>query len=128
MSEIVEVDSTTFMDKVLNSEEPVILEFYSHACPHCKAFNAVYSHLSEVIGVKAMFTKLDVLFNEDNRQLAISRGIRGVPTIEVFYRGRVIGSVVGNHPFKNITKILEDCLDDKDENVAPHTLLHELRA
>ena len=77
MSRIVEVDSGTFRDKVLSCEEPVILEFYSHACPHCRAFKAIYTRLSEVLDGKAKFTEFDVLLNEDNRHLALDRGVRG---------------------------------------------------
>jgi len=126
MSRIVEVDSGTFRDKVLSCGEPVVLEFYSHACPHCRAFKAIYTRLSEVLNSKAKFTEFDVLLNEDNRHLALDHGVRGVPTIDVFYKGRVIGSVVGNHPFENVVQILKDCITKKEGNIAPHTPLREL--
>ena len=126
MSHVLEVDSGTYRDKVLNCEEPVILEFYSHACPHCKAFKAVYVHLCEVLDVKAKFTEFEVLLNEDNRRLALDCGVRGVPTIDVFYKGRIIGSIIGNHSYEYVIQILEDCIKKKEGNIAPHTPLHEL--
>ena len=73
-----------------------------------------------------MRTELDVLLNEDNRRLALERGVRGVPTIDAFYRGKLIGSVVGDHPFENVFEVLEDCVRKKEGNIASHTPLHEL--
>ena len=71
-------------------------------------------------------SEFDVLLNENNRHLALDRGVRGVPTIDIFYKGRVIGSVVGNHSFENVVQILEDCINKKEGNIAPHTPLLEL--
>ncbi len=123
---IVDVESNDFQYKVLCCIHPIILEFYSHSCPHCMAFKAVYQHLSDVMEGDAVFSRLDVLGSEANRQLAIARGVRGVPTMEMFYKGRVICSVIGNHPLAKMVEILEESLKEKDENIAPHTLLYEL--
>jgi thioredoxin 1 len=126
MSKIIDIDSSDFQEKILDCDKPVILEFYSHSCPHCRAFKDVYSHLYDVLGKKAEFARVDVLASENNRQLAIKRGVKGVPTTEVFYKGRVLCSVIGNHPFEKIVKLLEESLSEKDENIAPHTLLYDL--
>jgi thioredoxin-like negative regulator of GroEL len=126
LSEIIEVDAGDFKERVLRSHGPIILEFYSHGCPHCQVFSAVYARLNEVMGREMKFARLDVLASEDNRQFALSRGVRGVPTMELFYNGRVICSILGNHPFDKMVAILEESLRRKDENVAPHTLLNEL--
>jgi thioredoxin 1 len=126
MSRIISINSSDFQNKILGSDKPIILEFYSHGCPHCKAFKDVYQHLSDVMGDSVDFARIDVLASEENRQLAVSRGVRGVPTMEMFYRGRVICNVVGNHPFDKMVEILEESLSEKDENIAPHTLLYDL--
>jgi thioredoxin 1 len=123
---IIEITSESFKKDVLDVEGIVILEFYSHSCPHCKRFAPVYDHLGEELKDKARFVKIDVLLNEDNRRLAIERGIKGVPTIEVFYHGRVIGSIVGHHPLKVILKGVEEFMADKDQYIGPSTPLHEL--
>lgn len=122
-----EVNFGDFKDKILKCDGLILLEFYSHACPHCQAFSIVYNRLDELLGKEMKFAKLDVLANEDNRQLALSRGVRGVPTMELFYKGRVICSILGNHPFEKMVAILEESIRRKDENVAPHTLLYELQ-
>jgi thioredoxin 1 len=127
MSGIIEITSESFKKDVLDVERIVILEFYSHSCPHCKRFSPIYDHLEEELKDQARFVKIDVLLNEDNRRLAIDRGIKGVPTIEVFYHGRVIGSIVGHHPFKVILKGVEEFMADKDQYIGPSTPLHELQ-
>jgi hypothetical protein len=78
------------------------------------------------MGNEIIFTRIDVLQSEENWQLALSRGIRGVPSMELFYKGRIICNIIGNHPFEKMVEILEESLHEKDENVAPHTLLYEL--
>lgn len=128
MSKIMDINSVDFKDKILKCDEPILLEFYSHACPHCQAFGVVYDHLNEVLGEDMKFARVDVLASEDNRQLALSRGVRGVPTMELFYKGRVICNILGNHPFEKMITILEESVKRRDENVAPHTLLYELQS
>ncbi len=123
---VTEVTASSFGSDVLGGDEPVIVEFFSHGCPHCQVFNPIFDKLSDTIGDRAKFVRLDVLLNEDNRKLAVGRGVRGVPTIEVFYRGRIIGSIVGNHPMDKMVESLDKFLEGKDEHFGEHTPIHKL--
>ena len=125
MSDAVEISASEFDKKVLESDDPVVVEFFSHSCPHCIKFKPIYKELTQVLGGQAKFVKIDVL-NEQNRTLAHSRGIRTVPTLEVFYQGRVIGNITGYHHLEKVYEAIKGFLMKKEENVGPGTPLERL--
>jgi hypothetical protein len=86
----------------------------------------VYKQLSEVLSGEARFFRIDVMLTDDNRNLAHSRGVRSVPTVEVFYRGRVIGSLMGYHQIKKVCETVKGFLTNKEKHVGPSTPLPEL--
>jgi thioredoxin 1 len=100
-----------------------VVEFFSHSCPHCMRFKPIYEELSEILKDQAKFFKIDVLLVDENRNLAHDRGVRSVPTLEVFYRGRVIGSIVGYHHLEKVYETIKNFLSKKDEYVGPSTSL-----
>ena len=123
MPDICEISSGSFDKEVLHIERPVVVEFFSKSCPHCIKFGPVYMQLADALGEEARFIKIDVLRSKANRDLAHSRGVRTVPTLEVFYRGRVIGSMVGYHEAKKVISTVKEFLSKKEENVGPGTAL-----
>ena len=126
MPSIVDVSARSFDKEVLEEDRPVVVEFFSHSCPHCRKFNSVYKKLTETLGNEAKFVKIDVLLSSSNRTLTHNRGVRRVPALEVFYKGRVIGSVMGYHHFEKVIEVLKDFLLKKGEYVGPGTLLSTL--
>jgi thioredoxin 1 len=124
----IDISARSFDREVLEADRPVVVEFFSHSCPHCTKFNPVYEKLSEALGREAKFVKIDVLLNSSNRTLAHNRGVRTVPTLEVFYAGRVIGNVVGYHHFQKVSRALKGFLTKKDKYVGPSTPLGALSA
>ena len=125
MSDPVDISASDFDKKVLESDEPVVVEFFDHLCPHCKKFAPVYEQLSQRLNDEARFVRIDVA-DEQNRILAHSRGVRTVPTLEVFYQGRVIGNTVGYHHLEKVYEAVEGFLSKKEENVGPGTSLGKL--
>jgi thioredoxin-like negative regulator of GroEL len=123
LTDISEISASSFDKEVLHVEEPVVVEFFSHSCPHCIKFGPVYTQLAEALDGEARFIKIDVLGSEANRALAHSRGVRTVPTLEVLYRGRVIGSMVGYHEAKKVVPTVKGFLSKKEENIGPGTSL-----
>jgi thioredoxin 1 len=125
MSDAVEISASDFGEKVLDSDEPVVVEFFSHSCPHCMKFNPIYGELTQILSSEANFLRIDVL-DEQNRILAHSRGVRTVPTLEVFYQGRVIGNITGYHHLEKVYEAIKGFLTKKEENVGPGTPLERL--
>jgi thioredoxin 1 len=121
-----DISAKSFHKEVLEANEPIVVEFFSHSCPHCVKFSPVYKKVSEALGHEAKFAKVDVMLNDSNRTLAHQRGVRTVPTLEIFYGGRVIGSIVGYHHYEKVTKALKNFLVKKDRYVGPSTPLNRL--
>ena len=126
MLDILEISSEEFDEQVLHSKDAVVVEFFSHSCPHCQKFSPLYDQLAEKMNGKAKFFKIDVLLSEENRNLAHSRGVHTVPTIEVFNKGRVIGSMVGYHEIGKLISALKEFLARKDDNIGQGTPINNL--
>ncbi|HML02091.1 MAG TPA: thioredoxin family protein [Candidatus Bathyarchaeia archaeon] len=127
MSGIIEISADSFHKEVVDTNGLVVVEFFSHSCPHCIRFKPIYEELSEIFSTQAKFVKIDVLLSEDNRDLAHGRGVKSVPSIEVFSEGRVIGGLVGCHHLEKVYKAIKGFLTEKEENIGPSTPLESLR-
>jgi thioredoxin 1 len=126
MPDASDISAKSFEKEVLEANKPVVVEFFSHCCPHCVKFNPVYKKVCEAFGQEAKFVRIDAMLNDSNKNLAHQRGVRTVPTLEVFYKGRVIGNIVGYHHFERVTEALKGFLMKKDEYVGPSTPLNKL--
>ena len=123
MPKILELSANSFHKTVMHAKKPVVVEFYSHSCPHCIKFAPVYSQLADVLNGEVRLARIDVIRNNANRDFAHSRGIHTVPTLEIFYHGRVIGNIIGYHEVKTIVSAVKRFLSKKLENIGPGTKL-----
>lgn len=128
MPAITEISAESFHETILHANEPVIVEFFSHSCPHCTRFRPVYEELAKLLSGQAEFFRIDVALGDENRELAHSRGVRSVPTVEVIYKGRVVGSLTGHHHIKKVSEKIREFLSRKEEYIGPSTPLPERNA
>jgi thioredoxin 1 len=106
MSTLAHVDNNNFEASVLNSDKPVIVDFWAEWCGPCKVLGPVLEELSGEVKDKATIVKLNV---DESRELATKYGIRGIPTLIFFNKGEVVSTLVGNQPkdviLKNINQL-----------------------
>jgi thioredoxin 1 len=106
MSTLAHVDINNFEASVLNSDKPVIVDFWAEWCGPCKVLGPVLEELSGEVKDKATIVKLNV---DESRELATKYGIRGIPTLIFFNKGEVVSTLVGNQPkdviLKNINQL-----------------------
>jgi thioredoxin 1 len=96
------VTDATFDAEVLQSERPVVVDFWAPWCGPCKAVAPVLEALAaEHPGVK--FVKLDI---DGNPAVASRLGILSIPTVTVFDGGEAKQSVVGARPRGHFEKVL----------------------
>jgi len=101
MSEINHVTEDTFKIEVLDSGQPVIVDFTAVWCGPCKMLEPVVKELSVDWEGKAKVVKLDV---DNNANLAMQYQVMGVPTLMLFVDGEPKERLTGFQPKKRIIK------------------------
>lgn len=91
----VAVTDTDFSELVLQSEQPVLVDFWAEWCGPCRALGPVIESLASDYEGKAKVAKVDV---DANQQIAAQFGIRSIPTVILFDKGQVVDTFVGVRP------------------------------
>ena len=89
---IVTLTAENFEDEVLNSDVPVLVDFWAEWCGPCKAIGPILDQIAAEIGDKAKIGKVDV---DSNQDLAASYSVRSIPLLLFFKDGEVKDQVVG---------------------------------
>ena len=95
----------TFESEVLNSSEPVLVDFFATWCGPCKMVGPVLEKLSEDYAGKVKFAKLDI---DTAEALAIKYSVFSVPSMLVFRDGEEKGRIVGARPPTEISKKIDE--------------------
>ena len=91
----IEVTDANFEEIVLQSEKPVLVDFWAEWCGPCRMIGPLVSELSEDYKERAVITKMDV---DTNPGTAAKFGIRNIPTILFFKGGEIADKQVGAVP------------------------------
>lgn len=91
----IEVNDANFEEVVINSDKPVLVDFWAEWCGPCRIVGPIVEELSRDYEGKLVVTKLDV---DSNPETAVKFGIRNIPTILFFKGGQVVEKHVGAAP------------------------------
>ena len=93
MSNVVEVlNKDDFVEKVINSEKPVLVDFWAEWCGPCKTLAPLVETAAEEFKDDITVCKMDV---ESNKDTAAEYGIRSIPTLMIFTNGESVGTEIG---------------------------------
>ena len=101
----VEFTDANFQELVLDSNKPVLVDFWATWCGPCRAIAPVIEELHNELDGKAVIGKVDV---DKNSEAPQKYGVRNIPTLLVFKGGEVVDKVVGNQPKSKLIEILEN--------------------
>lgn len=87
-----EITDATFEETVLNSDKPVLVDFWAAWCGPCRMVGPIIDELSNDYEGKAVVGKVDV---DANQEFAAKYGVRNIPTVLVFNKGELVGRQVG---------------------------------
>lgn len=108
MSEnIMTVDQNSFQKNVIDSQKPVLVDFWAPWCGPCRAVAPVVEELAKEYGDKAGFAKVNV---DESPILASQYGVMSIPTIMVFKGGKPAEQVIGYKPKNELKKLLDKVL------------------
>lgn len=103
----VDVDSSNWDQKVLNSNVPVIVDFWAPWCPWCKRLMPDFDSLSDQYTERLLFAKVNA---DDSPEIASKYGVQGLPTLKFFCGGRPLAELVGYMPKAALQKQLDGML------------------
>jgi thioredoxin 1 len=103
----VNVTDEEFEEKVLNSDLPVIVDFWAGWCIPCKMVAPILDKIAKEQAGKLLITKLDV---DKNQVWATKYNVQGIPTTIFIYKGKTLYRQVGAAPEPLLRNIVEQFL------------------
>lgn len=97
------VSKDSFEQQVLQSDKPVIVDFYADWCGPCKRLAPIFQELSEEVD-SASFVKVNI---EDEPDLAAKYSVQSIPTLILFKDGKPADRVMGLMPKDELRKVVE---------------------
>ncbi len=91
MAKAIEITDANF-NEVINSDKPVLVDFWAEWCGPCKMIGPVVEELAGEYDGKAVVGKIDV---DSNPEVSAKFGIRSIPTLLVFKNGEIVDKQVG---------------------------------
>ena len=107
MGKPIELTSDNFQELVINSDKPVLVDFWAVWCGPCRAIAPVIEQLANEMEGEAVFGKLDV---DHHRDIAGAYGIMNIPTLLLFKGGKVIEKVVGVTGKSTLEKLVREAV------------------
>lgn len=104
MSKALKFTDDSFEEEVLNSDMPVLVDFWAEWCGPCRMVGPVVEELAGEYEGKAKIGKVDV---DNNPEISTKYGIRSIPSLLIFKNGEVVDQIVGAVPKAQLKKQLE---------------------
>ena len=103
MAELHDVTDESFEAEVLNSDIPVLVDFWGDHCPACRQISPI---LNDLAGEKAGAVKIVKIHAAENASTSARFAIRAMPTVLLFSEGAVRGQLVGARPKSDFIKLI----------------------
>ena len=103
-SSLLQVNDKNFASEVLNSDLPVLVEFWATWCGPCRSISPIVEGLAKKFSGRVKVTKLNV---EESPATPSQYGVRGVPTLILFKGGKILDQIIGAVPKARLKALIE---------------------
>lgn len=107
MSQIIYSNDADFSKDVLQSELPVLVDFYADWCPPCQMIAPSLDALAEEFAGKAKIVKINV---DQNQSLAMKYDVRSIPTLMTFKNGEMQQRSAGAMPKSQLASFIQNAM------------------
>jgi thioredoxin 1 len=110
-----DVIDSTFVKEVVNSEVPVMVDFWAPWCVPCRMVGPIIEELVTEFDGKAKICKVNT---DENRGISQTLNIRSIPTVAIFFEGKVQDVIIGARPKRNYIKALNSIIKKAEKEIA----------
>jgi len=106
--EIVQVNAMNWNDIVLNSDMPVLVDFWAEWCGPCRIVGPIVEQLAQSLEGKVKVFKLNV---DQNQEIAMKYNVQSIPSLVLFKNGKEIARTIGLSPKEKYEKFVNNTLN-----------------
>ncbi|MCP2326055.1 thioredoxin 1 [Hamadaea flava] len=101
------VTDDTFVSDVLQSDKPVLVDFWAEWCQPCRKVSPVLEEIANEMGDRVRIVKVNI---DENPETTRAYRVMSVPTLTIFKGGQPVQSVAGAKPKGDLVRLIESAL------------------
>ena len=108
LEKVIPLNATQWGEKVLNSDIPVLVDFWAEWCGPCRMVGPIVEQLAQSLKGKVKVSKLNV---DQNQDIAEKYSIQSIPSLVLFKNGNEIDRIIGFSPKEKYEKFVNNALN-----------------